>query len=666
MKKRYLKESATPHFRINYIGYIIAFYLIFMGFTSLLALHLESTTSIARSSLQTNGLRIGGTAKAAADHVRLLRDAAQLSLSQMSAQRSSLLFLSLREDPAKDRYELPIQPTSNTKDISSFITGGGKIPTPGTDRAQELEAIIRLNPILADTKHNVPQSTWVYYYSENRFINLYPFEGQMDHIRWTDAYLDSQLFHSALPHENPLREVRWLPPYIDEGGKGLVTSIVAPVYDQKNRFRGMVGMDFTLATMKSFLNGMGLDKGISMLVDKRGQVFAHPEAAFSQNKTLPFLADVLPKELKSMSAQLLNMKTGEYDTIPGWKIHILDIPEAPWRLIFLIDKHQLIWNTLREMGAEIAGLVLMILMLFFVYQRQRMARSLRMYKAAVDSSLAAIVISDRQGVIQYVNQSFVDITGYSEAEALGHKTNLLKSGVTSSEVYKELWDTLLSNKNWTGQLLNKKKDGTLFWEHIRISQVTGNKDDGHYVAVMEDVTELRNLMEALNHLATTDPLTAVANRRFFMDEANKELQRATRYQKNMALLAIDIDHFKQINDHYGHGAGDLVLKQFASQCAAQIRQQDILGRIGGEEFSVLLPEVDLAGAMIVAQRIIQAISTLEIPLSDTETVKITCSIGVATRHETDDQLELIISRADVALYQAKNAGRNCVIPEVID
>jgi len=492
---------------------------------------------------------------------------------------------------------------------------------------------------------------------------MYPFENQAGSFTWSDDYLVHPLFLKAKPQQNPTRDIQWFEAYIDEAGKGLMTSIIAPVYDKKDRFRGMVGMDFTLQTMKSYFAGTGLDIGTPLLVTQQGQVLAHPSAIHSDDKTVKQLSEVLPSELKDTSDKILKLKTGQYYNISGWKIYALDINNAPWRLLFLVNQKQLLWNTIGKMWAELAGIFLILFIFGALEQRRRIALKLRTYKAAVDSSSAAIVITDHHSMIQYVNKSFVEITGYSEAEVKGFKTSALKSEQTPDEVYISLWDTLKANKSWQGELLNKKKNGIMYWVNILISPVTGNKDDGCYVAIMEDITERKHMQEALNKLATVDVLTNIANRGYFLSIAEIEFQRAVRYNKSLSVMMLDIDHFKQVNDTYGHITGDTVLQRFASKCSELIRKEDSIGRLGGEEFAFLLPEIDQDGACKAGERIRQAIELLEILTPDGSSVKITCSIGVTQKEKDDESFDLLLSRADKALYEAKHSGRNRVITE---
>ena len=164
----------------------------------------------------------------------------------------------------------------------------------------------------------------------------------------------------------------------------------------------------------------------------------------------------------------------------------------------------------------------------------------------------------------------------------------------------------------------------------------------------------------LERLAITDPLTGVYNRRYFMDFATKEFLRSQRYSHVFCVIQMDLDHFKKINDTHGHAVGDEVLKAFTANCLEILRESDVLGRIGGEEFSIILPETDLAGALIVAERFRQTIAELKVYVEE-QIVHFTVSIGVTNLRQNDTGIEAVLRRADEALYLAKNGGRNKVV-----
>jgi len=181
------------------------------------------------------------------------------------------------------------------------------------------------------------------------------------------------------------------------------------------------------------------------------------------------------------------------------------------------------------------------------------------------------------------------------------------------------------------------------------------------LGVVQDITEQKELQWKLERQARTDPLTGCANRRHFMELAEHELARARRYNEDVSVLMLDLDHFKEINDRHGHQAGDLVLQRLVQICQATLRAEDAVGRLGGEEFAILLPESGLKKAQEVAERLCRAVASAEVSMEGKAPVRFTTSIGVATLAREDANFGEVLCRADKALYEAKNTGRNRVV-----
>jgi diguanylate cyclase (GGDEF)-like protein len=219
-------------------------------------------------------------------------------------------------------------------------------------------------------------------------------------------------------------------------------------------------------------------------------------------------------------------------------------------------------------------------------------------------------------------------------------------------------------------MLNRRKDGTPYWEAVSISPIVdANGVITHFVAVSEDITarkeaeeKIQRLNAGLEQLAMTDYLTNLYNRRYFMQRGAEEFKRARRNKQPLALLMLDIDQFKKVNDTFGHEAGDMVLQQVAAVLKSSLREIDILGRTGGEEFAVLLPNTLLQAATLLAERVRRTIAgtSLEIP-GVSSTITITISIGVAAATNEMSGIDDMLRNADAAMYQAKRHGGNHVV-----
>jgi diguanylate cyclase (GGDEF)-like protein/PAS domain S-box-containing protein len=301
------------------------------------------------------------------------------------------------------------------------------------------------------------------------------------------------------------------------------------------------------------------------------------------------------------------------------------------------------------------------------WNQKRAEEQLRQLSRAVEHSPVSIIITDVNGQIEYVNPKFTALTGYELEDVQGYTPRILKSGKTPIEVYQGLWQTILAGEEWRGELLNRKKNGTLFWEYISISAIADEKGHiSHFVAVKDDITARKDAEEKiqllnaeLEKLAMSDYLTNLYNRRFFMQRGEEEFKRAKRSQHPFSVLMLDIDKFKSVNDTYGHETGDLVLKQIAVTLKYNLREIDILGRVGGEEFAALLPDTSLQDARISAERVRQAVQN-ETLLAPGAALSVTISVGAAAFAPDMLKIDDVLRNADSALYEAKHSGSNCV------
>ncbi len=276
----------------------------------------------------------------------------------------------------------------------------------------------------------------------------------------------------------------------------------------------------------------------------------------------------------------------------------------------------------------------------------------------------AVLITDLAGDIVYANPGFCSMTGFSLEEVIGKNPRILSYGKTPPEIYHNLWQTVLAGNIWHGELLNKRRDGEGYWEAISIGPIRNASGSiTHFVGIWTDSTQRKRLEEKVNrdlkqflHQSITDELTGRPNRRHLLAELEKEIERAQRYGRQLAGMMLDIDDFKQINDRHGHLIGDRVLRTFAFIISKSIRKVDILGRYGGDEFMILLPETAPQTAELVAARIRQ---NLEIYQRDVlhDFGKSTASIGLVSFAPGMDKAAFI-ERADRAMMNAKRLGKN--------
>jgi diguanylate cyclase (GGDEF)-like protein/PAS domain S-box-containing protein len=274
------------------------------------------------------------------------------------------------------------------------------------------------------------------------------------------------------------------------------------------------------------------------------------------------------------------------------------------------------------------------------------------------NSIEGIAVTDAQGLIQKVNNSFTLITGYSEEEVLGKNPRVLKSERHTDSFYKEMWDELIKNNQWSGEIWNRKKDGTAYPEWLSISAI--HNDEGittNYISVFHDISEKKMNEEKMLFLAFHDPLTKLPNRRLFYDRLNIAIESAKRSGKLVALFYLDIDNFKDINDTYGHPFGDELLCTVKNLINSICRKSDTLARYGGDEFVIVLNNIITSmEAVDFSERLINLFKNPVTVFN--ESIFTSISVGVTMFPIDGEDIVTLEKNADLALYKAKRAGKN--------
>jgi diguanylate cyclase (GGDEF)-like protein/PAS domain S-box-containing protein len=297
-----------------------------------------------------------------------------------------------------------------------------------------------------------------------------------------------------------------------------------------------------------------------------------------------------------------------------------------------------------------------------ITERKMAEASLRIAATAFESQ-EAIVVTDADAVILRVNPAFTAITGYSAEEAIGKTPRILKSGRHDQAFYQSMWESLLRTGSWQGEIWDRRKNGELYVEWLTITAVKA--EDGqvtHYVGIQNDITQRKAAEDEIKYLAFYDPLTRLPNRRLLHDRLQQALASSTRSGRHGALLFIDLDNFKTLNDAQGHDRGDLLLQQVAHRLTACIREGDSVARLGGDEFVVILEDLSNTAAdaathaETVGEKII-AMLNRPYDLAGLEHHS-TPSMGVTLFSNQRETIDELLKRADLAMYQAKSAGRN--------
>ena len=269
-----------------------------------------------------------------------------------------------------------------------------------------------------------------------------------------------------------------------------------------------------------------------------------------------------------------------------------------------------------------------------------------------------VLITDRRLRIVAVNSAFTATTGYSEEAVLGHTPSMLASGRHETPFYEAMWEALESRGHWQGEIWNRRKNGEVYPEWLTI---TALRDDAgevtHYAGIFSDLSAQEQVQERLRSLAYYDLLTDLPNRLLFRDRLRYAIAQARRDKHPLALMFLDLDRFKTINDTLGHSTGDALLRMVADRIKCSVRESDTVARLGGDEFTILLPNLNSRrDATPVANKLIEVLAK---PMTlESQTLYVTASIGVALFPDDGDDDETLLKQADTAMYRAKTSGRD--------
>lgn len=310
---------------------------------------------------------------------------------------------------------------------------------------------------------------------------------------------------------------------------------------------------------------------------------------------------------------------------------------------------------IRKQNNKILGIVLVF---NDVTEKKLAEEKIRTLYQAIEQSPVSIMITDTNADIEYVNCTFVHTTGYSSDEVIGKNSRLLKSGETPAQVYQEMWQSITSGKAWQGEMMNRKKNGEFYWENAHIAPVQDESGTiQHYLAVREDITLRKHQEEKILHQAHFDALTDLPNRFLSLDRLSQLISEGQRNREVVAVLFLDLDDFKKINDTLGHDIGDKLLVEAAARLNNEVRSGDTVGRLGGDEFIILLGGLSAASDArpVVENLLNQFRYAFKI---DGRELMITASVGVSVYPNDGYTPTELLRNADSAMYHSKEEGRN--------
>jgi len=294
-----------------------------------------------------------------------------------------------------------------------------------------------------------------------------------------------------------------------------------------------------------------------------------------------------------------------------------------------------------------------------VTERKRSEEKLRQAAKVLENSTEAILITDAYNQIVLVNKAFTHITGYTEAEVLGKRPDVvLKSGRHSTDFYETMWESIQSAGHWEGEIWNRRKSGDIYpeWLHISVIKDEADKEVTHYLAIFSDITSRKQTEQRLTYLAYYDSLTGLANRTLFYEHLAHAISYAQERHNLVAVMFLDLDRFKYVNDTWGHAVGDLLLKYVANRLLTHF-DANTVARLGGDDFTILLENLNSTEEVaLVAQKILESM-VLPFDLNGHETF-ITTSIGISLYPNDGEDAGTLLKNADTAMYRAKESGKN--------
>ncbi len=349
---------------------------------------------------------------------------------------------------------------------------------------------------------------------------------------------------------------------------------------------------------------------------------------------------------------------------PGTLLNVLSkAPDVPVVVLTGFDNAEMAVKAVRS-GAQdylVKGQIdsnLLARTIRYAIEHRKATESMRLAAKVMESALEGIFVTDREFNIINVNPSFADITGMSAEEVIGRNPSVMGSGGDETDKYKQIGETIRQGGNWRGEVWNRRKGGEVYTAWLNVSSIKDNSGNiTNYVGVFTDITQRKLVEEHLDHMAHYDGLTGLPNRALLHDRLGHALVQLRRSGQRLAILFIDLDEFKPVNDAFGHDVGDLVLQDVARRLKLCVRESDTVARLGGDEFIIILQDImDEQDAVLVAKKIIGSLQMPFCPRKDE--CSIGASIGITIYPDDGTDAETLLKRADRAMYYAKEKGKN--------
>ncbi len=436
--------------------------------------------------------------------------------------------------------------------------------------------------------------------------------------------------------------------------------IATPVFSDY-QFSGFIVANISIESLLSALSASS-DFDI-YIIDKEGEFILHPSAELSWSRYLPNRSNVLT-QFPEFGDSILEVTDGHQADLFTFSINeifmndddafVMAVPRQS--LLAKFQKDNMLTAYLTALTVLVVSFILSGLVAIIPARLQNKLSDayfkIKNY-AEIINRYVITSSTDKAGNILSTSAALSEVYGFSAEEMKTKKHNIVKHFDTATETHEVIWNTILKGKTWRGEIKVKNKDGNSFWlNHVITPDFDDNRNIVGFTSISHDITDKKEI----ERLSVTDTLTGLNNRRRLDDLFSQEYDRFNRYKRHFSMILLDIDHFKQVNDKYGHKIGDKVLIEMGEVLASNVRKNDLVGRWGGEEFLLICPETTIDGAIKLAEKIRQLIEKTEF----TEVRKVTASFGVTVAVKGDSDENMFI-RADNALYKAKSNGRNCVV-----
>ncbi|BAE51784.1 EAL domain-containing protein [Paramagnetospirillum magneticum] len=419
---------------------------------------------------------------------------------------------------------------------------------------------------------------------------------------------------------------------------------------------GRSAADAALRTSESRFRALFDNAGTGVILSDAAGAYIHCNPAFctmvgysdAELQKMTYRDITYPEDMNAHTQMRDDMMAGRTDSYELTKRYIRRDGNILWARLTVTAMREGSDNELRFTVAVVED----------VTEKKRLEDHMRLAATVFESTGEGLFVTDEKRQIIHVNPAFTELTGYPADEVIGRTPKFLASGRHTPEFYDAVFKTLAECGKWQGEIWNRRKTGEMFAEWLNISVVRNERGElTNYVAVFSDITSRKQDEERLNYQANHDPLTRLPNRTLFQERLTRALTRAHRNQAIVALLFIDLDFFKQVNDTLGHLAGDILLQQVAERLTSCVRQGDTVARLAGDEFTVILEEIsEPRDGAVVAHKILSLLAE-PFDLQGHE-ARISSSIGVALYPSDGGDAQTLIKLADAAMYRAKHQGRN--------